>query len=329
MIKRDLSWFSDWWSATEPLRSRPAAAVLVTGPAHSGLGEFCLELAAADLCETPLADGSACGGCPSCGWVSQGQHPDLRWVRSDANQEDDQAGSPEGESELAGGAEEAGAAGSTDKKASRDIRIEQIRGLATFAQVSSHRGGRRYVVLGPAADLNFAAANALLKTLEEPADALRFILFADRLEGLPKTILSRCRRQHLHLPSSLVGQQYAKASQVAQWLVPLLAQADRADPMAWAQTAGKADVRQVLEHCQLWLLDLQRVSRGLAPRSFDAQTADLVRQSQLLGRLNTGSLQLNDRLSALQEMTRSADHPLNPRLVFESIFGHLHRVFHA
>ncbi|MFZ9996720.1 MAG: hypothetical protein ACO3UK_02730 [Burkholderiaceae bacterium] len=324
MIKKDLSWFQDWWKQSETVRQRPASALLISGPPNADLLGFALEWAAADLCESPLSDGSACGSCPSCGWVSQGQHPDLRLVQSDANEEE---GALSGESPESTG--EGGSAAGSDKKASKEIRIDQIRGLATFAQVSSHRGGRRYVVLGPVADMNFAAANALLKTLEEPADGLRFILVADRLEGVPKTILSRCRRLTLHLDAGLVAQQVLAASSVGAWLLPMLRQADRADPLGWAQTAGKADVREVLEHCQFWLTDLQRVSLGLAPKVFGDCSPDLSRQAQSLGRLPGGDLRLAHQLSVLQGMTRSADHPLNPRLVFESIFGHLQRVFYA
>ena len=326
MIKNELSWFKTWWQQSETVRQRPASALLISGPPNADLLGFALEWAAADLCEHPMADGSACGACPSCGWVSQGQHPDLRVVQSDANEEEGAALS--GETLAAMGE---GGSGSTesDKKASKEIRIDQIRGLATFAQVSSHRGGRRYVVLGPVADMNFAAANALLKTLEEPADGLRFVLFADRLEGVPKTILSRCRRLHLHLDAGLVAQQVLQASGVGGWLLPMLRQADRADPLGWAQTAGKADVREVLEHCQFWLTDLQRVSLGLPPKVFGDCAPDLSRQAQSLGRLPGGDLRLAHQLCVLQGMTRSADHPLNPRLVFESIFGHLQRVFYA
>ncbi|MFZ9162339.1 MAG: hypothetical protein ACO21Q_06895 [Burkholderiaceae bacterium] len=326
MIKNDLSWFKTWWQQSEIVRQRPASALLISGPPNADLLGFALEWAAADLCESPLPDGSACGSCPSCGWVSQGQHPDLRVVQSDANEEEGAASSGEALETMGEGG--SGSADS-DKKASKEIRIDQIRGLATFAQVSSHRGGRRYVVLGPVADMNFAAANALLKTLEEPADGLRFVLFADRLEGVPKTILSRCRRLTLHLDAGLVAQQVLQASGVGGWLLPMLRQADRADPLGWAQTAGKANVREVLEHCQFWLTDLQRVSLGLPPKVFADCAPDLSRQAQSLGRLPGGDLRLAHQLSVLQGMTRSADHPLNPRLVFESIFGHLQRVFYA
>jgi DNA polymerase-3 subunit delta' len=326
MIKNDLSWFKTWWDQSETVRQRPASALLISGPPNADLLGFALEWAAADLCESPLSDGTACGSCPSCGWVSQGQHPDLRVVQSDANEEEGAALSGE---TLEAMGEGGGGSTDSDKKASKEIRIDQIRGLATFAQVSSHRGGRRYVVLGPVADMNFAAANALLKTLEEPADGLRFVLFADRLEGVPKTILSRCRRLHLHLDAGLVAQQVLQASGVGGWLLPMLRQADRADPLGWAQTAGKADVREVLEHCQFWLTDLQRVSLGLPPKVFTDCAPDLSRQAQSLGRLPGGDLRLAHQLSVLQGMTRSADHPLNPRLVFESIFGHLQRVFYA
>ena len=55
-----------------------------------------------------------------------------------------------------------------EKKKSREIKIEQVRDIADFMTLSTHRDGFRVLLVHPAETMNLAAANALLKTLEEP-----------------------------------------------------------------------------------------------------------------------------------------------------------------
>ncbi|MGS0759021.1 DNA polymerase III subunit delta', partial [Roseateles sp. GG27B] len=61
-------------------------------------------------------------------------------------------------------------------KPSREIKIDAVRAMLAFSQVTSARGRAKVVVVYPAEALNTVAANALLKTLEEPAGLLRFVL---------------------------------------------------------------------------------------------------------------------------------------------------------
>src|SRR5581483_3689892 len=77
---------------------------------------------------------------------------------------------------------------------SRQIRIEQVRDLAQELSLTSHQGGYKVGVLSPADVLNRFAANALLKTLEEPPPRTVLILVATQPSRLPATILSRCQR---------------------------------------------------------------------------------------------------------------------------------------
>jgi DNA polymerase-3 subunit delta' len=87
------------------------------------------------------------------------------------------------------------------KTPSKDIKIEQIRNLADFMNISTHRQGLRVVVLYPAEALNTPASNALLKTLEEPPPGTLFLLASNSLDRLLPTILSRCRKFALPMPS--------------------------------------------------------------------------------------------------------------------------------
>src|SRR5262245_58890606 len=125
-------------------------ALLLRGP--QGIGKLALAeaLAAALLCERPRPDRQACGQCAGCGWAGQGSHPDFRRLEPESYAESREP--------------DAGA----EKKASQQIQVDQVRALADFIAMTSHRGGRKVVLIHPAETLNASAANALLKNLEEP-----------------------------------------------------------------------------------------------------------------------------------------------------------------
>lgn len=106
---------------------------------------------------------------------------------------------------------------------SRQIRIEQVRDLAQELSLTSHQGGYKVGVLSPADVLNRFAANALLKTLEEPPPRTVLILVATQPSRLPATILSRCQRIRVPAPS-------------------------RAQAVSWLEsTRGKGDWKAVLD----------------------------------------------------------------------------------
>jgi len=307
-----------WQAQSSSLAQRPWSAALLTAPAGLGLGEFAVSLAAGLLCQSPQGPDRhlACGACQSCLWAAEGQHPDLRWVRPAAL---------EGAEEEQGSEEEGSEP--KDKKLSREIRVDQIRELTSFSQLSSHRGGLRIAVIGPVETLNFVSANALLKGLEEPAEGMRYLLFGERLQGVPATILSRCRRLALAAPQSAVSEaRRAQPENPSEWLLPLLAQG-RLDPLAWAERAGKSPVRPVLEWLSLWLLDLQRLQTGLEPVSFGDQAGSLGRQLRWLQAQPHSARTLAEAQSRLQSVLGHADHPLNPRLRYENLFFSLQDVF--
>lgn len=157
-------------------------ALLIEGQPGIGKQDFALATAAALLCEAPGADGRACGECLACGWFREGSHPDFRWVRPDANDPNFEA--------------------RKDRKPSRQIRIEQIRAIAGFVNIGTHRAGRKIILIEPAEAMNPVAANALLKTLEEPAGDTVFLLVCGHPDALPATVRSRCRRLALATPQA-------------------------------------------------------------------------------------------------------------------------------
>ncbi|MCB2128013.1 MAG: DNA polymerase III subunit delta' [Rhodobacteraceae bacterium] len=77
------------------------------------------------------------------------------------------------------------------------ITVDEVRRLRTFLQLSSADGGRRAVIVDPADEMNTAAANALLKMLEEPPSGVTFLIVGHQPARLLPTIRSRCRELRL------------------------------------------------------------------------------------------------------------------------------------
>ena len=144
-------------SATPRARRSPRARpgrmrCCSTGRAGIGKRTLALNLARALLCETPGADGFACGTCASCRYVAAGQHPDLQLVEPFVVDDDGEV------------------------KVQDPIPVDRIRALIEWVQLTSHRGRAKVAVIVPAEAMNLAAANALLKTLEEPPPSTYLIL---------------------------------------------------------------------------------------------------------------------------------------------------------
>src|SRR5690606_7670908 len=98
-----------------------------------------------------------------------------------------------------------------------EIVVEQLRTLSARLAMASQFGGWQVAIIDPADRMNAAAANALLKTLEEPAARTVIVLVADDASRLPATIRSRCQRVDVRAPAAdearawLVGQGVAAA----------------------------------------------------------------------------------------------------------------------
>ena len=138
--------------------------LLLAGTVGVGKRRFADRLTAWLLCDQRNDDG-ACGRCASCQWLRAGTHPNLLRV------------SPEIDSK---------------GKQSKQIKIDQVRALMPFVQQTGD--GWRVVMIEPAEQMNIAAANALLKTLEEPGARMLILLIADQPMQLPATIRSRVQQ---------------------------------------------------------------------------------------------------------------------------------------
>ncbi len=234
------------WLAT-PLTQAQAMqrshALLLAGPAGVGHLEFAGLLAQAWLCEAPQRQPQhlPCGRCGSCHLVRQRTHPDLLVVVPEAtrvqlNWLGDDEGKP-------------------DAKPSRDIRVEQVRQAIDWSHQTSGRGRGKALLLHPADALNMAAANALLKTLEEPPAGLRLLLTSTDVERLLPTIRSRCQRLRLDLPTADAAAAWLQQQGLADDAPALLALAGGSplEALAWRDEGIDA----------AWLGELpQRVARG-------------------------------------------------------------------
>ncbi len=296
-------------------------ALLLRGPHGIGKLAFAEALARALLCERPGSDGAACGLCAGCGWMEQGSHPDFRRLE------------PEAEA----GAEQAG---DKREKASKQISVNQVRAIAGFINVSSHRGGPKVTLIHPAESLNANAANALLKSLEEPPPRTYFLVVAHRWHRLLPTLKSRCQQVSLLPPSAAAAHDWLK-------------QQGSSDPeLALAQAGGAPLVANSLDEDywrqREWFLkaisgrapDALAIAEQLRDQAPDRIVSWLQKWSlDLVCHKATGKIRYNPDFAAViaglaqridvvdgvrflriaVRLQRIVAHPLNTRLFFEEL----------
>ncbi len=311
-----------WRSLDLPQREQPAA-LLLSGPRGVGKRAFALHLAQALLCHTPNADGEGCDDCPSCRLLAAGNHPDYRLLEPG----EDSTGEDEGKNER-------------DSPASRWIKVQQVRALGDLVVLRPHLGRRRVVVIAAADRLHPSAANALLKTLEEPPQDTHFVLVTSTVKRLPPTILSRCVQIKFALPAIKTAIDWLASSGAEQ------------PSLALAQAAQAPLVARELDTVEYWARRKRLIQQVLASRDFDPLVASERMTPEevafLVGNLQRwchdlvllrlcGQLRYNpdcaqilhplaERLALtpfmaflrdLQSTARHLEHPLNPRLVAE------------
>lgn len=319
------------WRSLTGAQTRLPHALLFAGPAGVGKREVAEALATRLLCESnPAPHAPACASCASCVMMASGSHPDFRLVQPEAAEE-----------EADGGAE------GEKKKASKQIRIGQVRELEAFFHVGGHRGGARVCLIEPAEAMNAVTANSLLKILEEPDASFYFIMVSYRWNLLLPTLLSRARRVMFAAPAEAEARAWLAARQLsgaAGWLpffgrAPLaLAQAAESgrlkaiealtgdlmkpqDPLAQAgrweahvKADGLLSLEDVVTTVQKWLFDLGQVAVGVGPRYFPQHIKSL---TPLAARVSLPVLSQAQR--QLVQVRRLAGHPLNPRLFLEDL----------
>jgi DNA polymerase-3 subunit delta' len=311
-------WNLGHWRAIEKERARLPHALLVHGPRGIGKKAFAVALAQSLLCETPGEEG-ACGVCAACHWFEQGHHPDYRVIEpAEANEEDE------------------GAA----KKGGRQIAIGEIRALGEYLALAAHQGGWRVVIINPAEAMNGAAANALLKTLEEPPERVLLILVAHQPGRLLATVRSRCRKLAFSLPewpearawligqglnepdaalreaggAPLVALEYADPERVKRRdrFIAALAAPDPGTLSSLGQEY-QASLEEAWGWLARWLHDLMRVAHQGAARYFPERDAELKRLAA-----HASPVGLLDMEADLRRSGRWLRHPLNAQLLLES-----------
>ena len=156
-------------------RAQHAHAYLLHGPAGIGKRALAERLMARLLCLSPSGL-DACGNCKSCHLLAAGTHPDNFVLE------------PE--------------------EADKPIKVDQVRELVEFVVQTAQLGGRKVVLLEPAEAMNLNAANALLKSLEEPSGNTVLLLISHQPSRLLPTIKSRCVQQACPLPVIIFSIQF-------------------------------------------------------------------------------------------------------------------------
>jgi DNA polymerase-3 subunit delta' len=196
-------WQKTPWMQLLQLRKqkRLPHALLFVGVDGIGKRQFAHAFANLLLCTLPSDGGVRCEICRGCQLVNANSHPDLLLVEP----------------------EETG----------KTINVDQIREVMHYVNETTLQGGFKIIIINPATAMNVNAANALLKTLEEPAPNTLLILISNQSLRLPATIISRCQKMIFHKPSH--------ADAIA-WLRTRL-QDDKIDPQLLLKLANDAPLR--------------------------------------------------------------------------------------
>ncbi len=174
-----------------------------------------------------------CGQCPQCLRVVQGVHPDIRIIGVGT-------GDDEGVNR-------------------RDIRIEQVREIEAFLNLTPYEGACKVVIVDGAELMNTAAANALLKTLEEPPQESLLLLLTANEDALLPTIRSRCSALYLKpMPKSVLQERLTRdyaadpetAERVARLSRGCFGQAVRALQDSQALEQRNADLERLQQVCE-------------------------------------------------------------------------------
>ncbi len=178
-LKAPLPWQQEAWQQLQQARSteRLAHAMLLEGPRGTGKQLLASAIAASLLCERTDADGHACGHCRSCALFKAETHPDFLVV-------------------------------GPDNERATQIGVDSIRHLSELTGLKSQYHARRVVIVSPAEAMNANAANALLKTLEEPAADTLLLLVSSHPARLPATVRSRCQRLTVKAPARDTARQW-------------------------------------------------------------------------------------------------------------------------
>lgn len=306
-------WQQSAWTQLVTRWQQLPHALLFSGQQGTGKTEFAQTVAQTLLCERPVNQ-LACKQCVSCHLFAQHSHPDYLFVTPEQD--------------------------ATSARKLSQIKVDAVRDILAFAQLSSHQGGKRVVVIAPAESLNVQAANALLKVLEEPPAQVVFLLVSHHRERLLPTILSRLQIVHLPKPDTEAVHAYwqqqglqADDAQLAfhagsplqyeevavhqlreQWLA-VLAKPRLLALLDFAQSFDqqKRPLAEALDWLYKWLLDAALAQQGLAALYYP-------QHQQALNQLPAYPPYLWQQLvEKLHDLIPFGHHTLNVKLQLEDI----------
>jgi DNA polymerase-3 subunit delta' len=230
------AWQQVFWRQLDELlvEQRLPHALLLSGADGIGKERFAKAFAARLLCQSPR-DSVACGQCKSCSLLAAGTHPDFMWLTLET---DDKG------------------------KTAKAIKVDQVREVVEFAAKSSQMAGWRVVVIIPAHLLNVQAANALLKTLEEPGRETALMLVTSQPLSLMPTLRSRCQQRPLPVPTE---------AEALAWLVPQTGDEERAR-LLLALSRGAPLAALALQEAD-WFSQREALLRDLMQLGQQRQTA--------------------------------------------------------
>jgi DNA polymerase III delta' subunit len=253
-------------------RSRVPHAYLFSGPAGAPMLDTAISLACALNCQSPPEPGDACGTCEPCAKIIGGFHPDVvTLVREGAAQ---------------------------------IVPIESVRNqVIARIGLPPHEAEVRVFVVEEATSMAPPAANALLKTLEEPPARTLFVLCTSAPEQLLPTIRSRCQRVRFGAGVAAAGADPLRAERIAK-LGEELAGRDHDPTLPVRVAEGKGDVGPVLVAAAQCL---HAIAREAAARSDVAAAARAASRAQ----------------TVMSWHTAVAIHNANPQLAIEAVIAQL------
>ena len=312
-----LPWQSADWALIQRTRrvDRLPHALLITGQEGMGKRHFAERVAASLLCKSMGDQGEPCGSCRGCDLYRAGTHPDLKILQP----------------------EEPGKA----------IVIDVVREFISKESLTALTGGYKILIIQPAEAMTRAAANSLLKTLEEPVERTFMMLLSAQPGKLPVTIRSRCRELRMRLPNRQIAEQWLTAEtdtgDAALLLslacgAPLRARAlanpelldlrvkllnefaaileERADPVVVAAAWSKLDTVLILSWYSGWLNDCLRLK--IDPSYANLINPDQRNRLQQIGK-SLDFKRLFGHIDAANQALLARDSQLNPQMVMESL----------
>jgi DNA polymerase-3 subunit delta' len=310
-------WLQDLWEQLQKLRisNQLPHAILFAGAEGLGKQELGQALVWSLLCKSPSESGQPCGQCSGCNLLKAGNHPDYKVIEP----------------------EEEGKA----------IKIDAIREFIDQESITAHAGGYKPVLIRPADAMNQAAANSLLKTLEEPVSGTIMILISANPSRLPATIRSRCRLITVPVPLAEIANKWLesiipdgdaesllqsvagsplKAVQMAGQEKQELYQemlndfldvvAMKEDPVTTAGRWVKQDIKETLLWMCGWVIDMLRLQMISDPPNLINQE----QKKRLHGAaMETNTKRLYQALSHIYDARSNIDATLNSQMMLERL----------